>query len=178
MVMNRSISVDASGWCWMDGFCWMLRQNTSIFFLTQGLVRHFIVRSTHLPFDSNSLSFSRPWTELSVAFVNTVLILHGTRACPSGEICTAFLNKRTWINKLRLFERTFTRYYRNRNRMFCVAFARPRQLLLWCLASQNTFTFSVVKFPALSLIADIFSSKGKSDSVYLSAISLLTLFRC
>lgn len=84
-----------------------------------------------------------------MAFVNRVLILHRKRACPRGEICTAFfLNKRTWINKLRLFERKFTRYYRNRNwLLLCFFLARSTAAAVSCFASQtHTLVPALFKF--------------------------------
>jgi len=136
--MKRSISVNPSGWCWIDGLCWILRENSCVLvILYRALVISRELGTTLLSFQLQSIHFRSQDIALglSVPFVNTVLILHGTRACPSGEICTAFLNKRTWINKLRLFERKFTRYYRHRNRLFCVALARPTAAAP-CLATE------------------------------------------
>lgn len=151
MVMKRSISVNPSGWCWIDGLCWILRENSCVLvILYRALVISLGLGATLLSFQLQSIRFRSRDTGLglSVPSVNTVLILHGTRACPSGEICTAFLNKRTWINKLRLFERKFTRYYRHRNRLFCVALARPTAAAP-CLATELDPLFF---FPRNSLL--------------------------
>lgn len=98
MVMKRSISVNPSGWCWIEGLCWILWQNTlpscNTFFIIYIISSCIWSRSCLSPVLTLSFAFAlkrRPG--ISVSFVNTVLILDGIRACPSSEICTAFFEQ-------------------------------------------------------------------------------------
>lgn len=150
MVMKRSISVNTSGWCSIDDLCWILQEKSFVLVIVYGAFGIFYGRDNVPPFPLSTLyAFAtETWAWwFSPSSVNTVLILFGTRAYPSAEICTAFFQQKTWINKLRLFERKFSRYYRDRNQLFCVSLARSIAAAP-CLAIEIEPMFSLFKFPA------------------------------
>lgn len=89
------------------------------------------------PFDCCSVSFPRRSVRAWLLKIWCWFCMGKDLVQELSEICTAFLNKRTWINKLRLFERTFTRYYRNRNRLLCVSLSPGPQQLPSCFANQT-----------------------------------------